>query len=177
MKACSTCAKEKAESEFYRYKSGLRPSCKRCMNIENKDRALAWKRRNAERLRERDRERYAASPEYFRAKWARYYANNSGYLISKATEEYRKNPAPKIIAAQMRAKRVRRAMLRCVDQSEIAAIYGKARDVTAKTGIKHEVDHIYPIKGKTASGLHVPWNLQILTKSENASKGNRYVNR
>lgn len=37
------------------------------------------------------------------------------------------------------------------------------------------VDHVLPLQGRLVSGLHVYENLQLLTKSENTSKGNSFV--
>lgn len=39
----------------------------------------------------------------------------------------------------------------------------------------YQVDHIHPLQGSNFKGLHVPWNLQYLTQSQNSSKGNRLI--
>lgn len=58
---------------------------------------------------------------------------------------------------------------------QIKTFYKKAMEMTISTGIPHEVDHIVPLRGLSVRGLHVPWNLQVLTKSENSSKSNRLL--
>jgi 5-methylcytosine-specific restriction endonuclease McrA len=63
------------------------------------------------------------------------------------------------------------AWLSAEHRAAIVELYREAARLTRATGIPHHIDHIYPLAGKLCSGLHVPWNLQILTAFANVAKG------
>jgi 5-methylcytosine-specific restriction endonuclease McrA len=54
-------------------------------------------------------------------------------------------------------------------------IYKMAITMTQTTGEQYVVDHIVPLRSHEVCGLHVPWNLRVITQEENLKKSNKLV--
>jgi hypothetical protein len=87
-----------------------------------------------------------------------------------------KNPDKKNFhLAKRRAAKLQRTppWLTAEQTLQIQEFYSDAAELQWLSEDKLEVDHIIPLQGKEVSGLHVPWNLQIVPSKLNSSKGNR----
>ena len=103
------------------------------------------------------------------------YQENRERRLEQCSKTQKMDPVGRLAkVGKSRAKRLGRlpSWLTSEQFLEMRAVYQKAWDLTQETGVLHEVDHVYPLKGDTVSGLHVPSNLQVLTRSENCKKGN-----
>jgi hypothetical protein len=97
--------------------------------------------------------------------------------INKSGANWKRNNKEKVLSmyAKRRASLIER-MPKWIDEShkkDIESFYESASAFKIYTGQTYHVDHIVPLLGKTVSGLHVPWNLQVLPEIENLKKSNK----
>lgn len=100
-----------------------------------------------------------------------YVANNLPKLAEYQRKRRKKHPEKvRALEALRRALKLNATppWLTNVHKDEIQQIYKQA---ALDDG---HVDHIVPLQGKIVCGLHVPWNLQVLPKSENLKKYNKF---
>lgn len=59
-------------------------------------------------------------------------------------------------------------------RDSINSIYSRCAELNKIDGPNSwHVDHIYPINGTNSCGLHVPWNLRIISRLDNLRKSNK----
>lgn len=122
-----------------------------------------WRHTNPEASKESSRKAAAAwrqrNPTYHKE---HYKANKTQYVINRANRR----------AAQELATP---PWLTAINKAQIAEHYEIAKAKEMQTGVKYHVDHVVPIHNPEMCGLHVPWNLQVITAKENLSKGWRFA--
>ena len=104
---------------------------------------------------------------YGKGKW------NKALYHNELTKKCLKHHAQSLADGAARRAGIDKATPKWADRSKIKNIYQECIAKTKLSGIKYEVDHIVPLKGKNVSGLHVHWNLAIIKAVENRSKSNK----
>ena len=146
--------------------------------LKNKEKIKQNYLKNKDRIRElHQSEKYKKTKKLYRLNNLEfikqinrnYYLNNKE-KIKKYSKEYRlKNPHfKKSHCAKRRALKLK-ATPKFANLNKIKEIYKNCPK-------GYHVDHIVPLQSKVVCGLHVEWNLQYLTPSENSSKSNKLIN-
>lgn len=102
----------------------------------------------------------------------RYYQQNKKFVLLRCSEYKKSNKGR--VAATNAARKILKLMAfpKWVNRQDIVAIYAESQRKSLLTNIPHVVDHIWPLQGKGFVGLHVPWNLRVITNVENIRKHN-----
>ena len=155
-------------------------SCVECLKVE-------WEKGNQTRA------------EYFRqyneseagqAAKRKYYEANRELVIARANarpvedrkkhrEKYKKqNPDLYKAFNSVRKRRHKNATPLWVTKEQKLAmrqLYLEAMRLTKITGERYVVDHIIPLINPNVCGLHVPWNLRVITQEQNLRKSNKLI--
>lgn len=141
-------------------------------------RSRANYQKNKEKLAEYHKTYRAKNTEKASKYAAAYYLANAEVMKARSKRRAKEKavelrPAYSAQSMKYYAKK-RGATPKWANQAKILAIYKECAAISAKTGIKHHVDHMVPILSKKVCGLHVEFNLRIIPALDNISKGNRF---
>lgn len=190
-KQCCRCKTEKPLNAFGRLseaKDGLTYACLDCTRKKMAD----WRTKNRDRDREAKNKWASENKEKLQAKSKRYYAENTAkhkaacdHWSKNNLEKRRKSvyswvkrnkPTKYAWNAFRRAQKINATpqWLTAIHYAQIQEMYDVAFACTVQTGVQHHVDHIYPLQGDGFTGLHVPWNLNVIPAYKNLSKHNLF---
>lgn len=168
IKVCSRCKQAKSTELFHKNRNrsfGVHEYCKECRKQENPQAA------------KRSKLNYQNNKEVLLEKMAAYYQQNKESKQAYGKEHYRNNKIKYVNKAAKRRAQMLLATPKWVSEEEeffILEAYELAALRTKVTGFKWEVDHYYPLKGKTVCGLHCIENLQVIPKTLNNKKRNQH---
>jgi len=151
MKTCSSCKETKDLSQYSRQSSnrdGLCSQCKTCRSTKLKE----WKSSNRAKVIQDRKAWKKDNPESGRETLRKWKIRNKDKVLASK--------------AQRRASKLS-ATPSWSEKELIEKVYLKASSYGA------HVDHIVPLKSEVVCGLHVWANLQLLSPTDNISKGNR----
>lgn len=176
-KICTGCEKDRSFSEYTEAKLGkfgLRSKCIFCRAEE----AIKYNSAHKEENSARGKKYRTEKAQKISIQRAEHTLKNKERLAEYQKAWREANPGKSNARTARRRASRQKAIPKWLTKEqhrEMIAFYDEAAKLTKETGIPHEVDHIEPLQGKDRSGFHVPWNLQVLTKSDNRRKSRKTI--
>jgi len=173
MKACNSCGKTKALESFARNGQYHRNKCKSCTRPQINE----WYQNNKESHLKATAKWAKENPDSRKETYRKYRQSNLDVCRERCRDWQKRNPAKtSALTSLYRARKIQATptWLSEEHKEQILKVYEHARECEVLTGDDYHVDHIVPLKGENISGLHVPWNLQILPADLNIAKSNSY---
>ncbi len=156
-----------------RFTTGGCSECALEFSSQSKKRMFA---EDPDAVRAKDRQNYHKDPNKKKNSNKRYVKANR----HKVRAWQRAHPTPpekqNVINARRRASKLSATPPWTTPEmkEEIKAIYRQSAAMTRDLGVIFNVDHAVPLKGVVVCGLHVPWNLRIITEEENLSRPKQF---
>jgi hypothetical protein len=169
--ACVECAKEtlkanraanKERTQAQRRKDTLKMMAKPEMAQKKRERDAQYRKENRDRCRAIIVAWSARNPEKVKAYAKKTKSLNSGRTLAHTVKRRlaKINRTPKWLTPD--------------DQWMIEQAYELAALRTKLFGFSWHVDHVLPLQGKLVSGLHTPYNLQVISGADNVRKSNKF---
>lgn len=169
LKRCGMCHTVKPIANFNGRRAspdGVAHSCQDCVRaaiaqwrVEHPGAYSAWHQQNKDRKQQYWRKWSGDNQQRRQDNYKKWSTANHGKVIANVRRRY---------AAKMNAA------AKWANRPIVDAFYAEARRLTATTSVRHVVDHIVPLRSRIVCGLHVEFNLQILTHEQNQRKSNHH---
>lgn len=159
--------------------------CTACIDIRAKN--PEFKKKEAERsmnyyyankdLRKMATEKWAAKNLEKRRRYSYEWRQRNKDAFKESIRKSKTRMAGRVnyFNSQRRAQKIQAtpSWLSAIELAKIQEMYDVAIAKSKQTGIKHHVDHVVPLKNGVVCGLHVPWNLRVITAVDNIFKSNK----
>lgn len=162
--ACVKCSLEAVQRYHAKHPDRRKEQSVKDNNKNPEQRSAAhkvWRKANVAHDANRKQQYRTTNLEKVKATYKQYYDANYPRMLAKRNKQH--------------ADKLKRtpAWLTEDEHWMIEQAYELASLRTKMFGVAWHVDHVLPLRGKTVSGLHTPYNMQVILGTENLRKGNR----
>lgn len=183
LKICKRCNECLDLSNFYKLTiKKIDTACKKCRSILSKEKyikfrnkliaySINYRKNNPNKVKETQKKSYLKNKRKIKLR-------NNTEKVKNSKKKWKKNN-PELVAKD-------RANRRSLEKNaypnwakikfnkEILSFYKDSFYLKNLTKTEFHVDHIIQLVHPLVCGLHVPWNLQIITAQENYDKNNKF---